>query len=260
MTMFILSGCGAKDLQIAKEKGAIPLKGTEAHQLLAGSKIHLIGYNDEASATLHLNGIISAKNSLGMRNDGVWKIDPQERLCLKFKRWGNGDKICYDIYREGEEYLLFTKNIKSYTMTIVSQNIETSKDTPQTSKIKKPRSTQPIPSGPAKNPNESQADFNTLDTPTIIPPKSKDDISTTIRKLAQNCPGCNLRTADLRGADLSHADLSGANLTEADLRNTKLRRANLQGANLYKANLTGADVTGANLSGANIQDVIGLKD
>lgn len=253
--LLLFTGCGSKDLQVAQDNGAVQVKGSEARQILLGSEISLQGYSDDASATFHPNGKITAKNSEGEANDGLWKIDQLDRLCLKFKRWGHGDKICYTLYRNGDNYLLFNKEIKVYDLTIINQNFE-QPEPPQARTHRQPSTAQSdIPGDQTTHPISQQDPL-----PTVITQQSKEDISTTIRELAQNCPGCNLRRAFLRGANLSGAILAGANLAEADLRDSNLRRADLKGANLYKANLTGADLKGANLTGANLQDVIGLKN
>jgi len=255
LPLLFLGGCGSKDLQTATEQGATQVMAQEARNILSGSKVTLKGYDDDATATFHPNGKISAKNSQDLRNDGIWKIDDQDRLCLKFKRWGHGDKLCYTIYRRGDEYLLFNKSIKLYDLTIINQNFEQPKARKTSSSTSNRQQ-----AAPART--DSPAAANTPGTPTyspvVVTPQDKEDISSTIREIAKNCQGCNLRKAYLRDADLSNAELAGANLAEADLRNANLRRANLQGANLFRANLTGADLRGANITGANLQETIGL--
>ena len=250
--LLFLSGCGAKDIEIAADNGAVSVPKAEISSLVAGSTITLQGYDDDATATFHGNGKISAKNSLGERNDGFWKIDPDNRLCIKFQRWGHGDTTCYEVYRQGEAFILFHKGIKRYDMTIVAQNIEG----PSPGQNLKKQGDRMEDRGEQATRRQEQSPA----LPVLVSQQSQEDINATQRQLARNCQGCNLRKADLQDADLSNAELAGANLAEADLRHANLRRANLQGANLYKADLTGADLRGANLMGANLQDAIGLPE
>jgi hypothetical protein len=175
---------------------------------------------------------------------------------LKFKRWGGGDKLCYEVYKLDNEYIFFQKNSKRYTVTITEKNFETplipseSKGTGKNGQMTR----EPQSLGETSTSMVAKESSR----PAELTPQSKQEIGVVVRELAQNCPGCNLIKANLAGANLSHANLAGANLAEADLRFANLRRANLKGANLYKADLTGADIGGIELEGANLQGVIGL--
>jgi hypothetical protein len=251
-----LSACGSKDVTRIVAKGGEQIKVSEIHTLFAGSKVKMIGYKEDADLILHLNGRVSAQNTNDEKNDGIWSVDEQDRFCLKFKRWGGGDKLCYEVYKLDNEYIFFQKNSKRYTVTITENNFEIPQ-TPSESKgtgkkeqmAREPQSLENTSSSMVAKESSSPAELT---------PQSRQEIGVVIRELAQNCPGCNLIKANLTGANLSHANLAGANLAEADLRFANLRRANLKGANLYKADLTGADIGGIELEGANLQGVIGL--
>jgi hypothetical protein len=251
----VLSSCASKAIDQIRSEGAKQMKSKDIHALFSGSKVNMIGYGEDAELIFHLNGALSAENERGEKNDGVWGIDGHDNLCLKFKRWGGGDKICYEVFVLDNEYKFFSNNIKRYNAKILSQNFEGAPV-----QVNKPVSAGhlqlPYPEDSLPAPGNVQEEKTTR---AELTPQSKQDISHVVRVLAKNCPGCNLLKADLAGADLSHANLAGANLAEADLRQANLRKANLKGANLYKADLTGADMSGAELEGANLIEAIGLR-
>jgi len=248
--LLFLTACSTKGLQRATERGAVQLKASEIRDSLSGRKTYMIGYDDEAEVIFHGDGRLSAKNTENLRNDGIWKINKDERLCLRFKRWGNGEQICYAVLRLDGKFLLFERESKRYEITITGTTGEAAispsavQDTP--------------PQGQTLSAAPPSVTPQNAPPPLTVTPQDREDIGVTIRELARDCQGCNLRGADLNGADLRDARLEGANLTEADLKGANLRRANLQGANLYKADLSGADLNGANLTGANLQGAVGL--
>jgi hypothetical protein len=249
----LISACGTKDLQKALDNGAQMIARQDSNHILAGSKIKLTGYDEEALLTLHLNGKISAENVLGERNDGIWKIDKQDRLCLKFKRWGYGDIICYEMYKQEENYILFRKGNKKFDMIVLDQNIEE----PSLSPLLQAKEISTLNSNKLSTKTDSLKSH--VYEPPVITKISTEDIKQTVRDLARHCPGCNLRKANLANADLKSANLQGANLAEANLQYANLRRADLSGANLFKANLTGANLSGTNFDGANLQGIIGYN-
>jgi uncharacterized protein YjbI with pentapeptide repeats len=73
-------------------------------------------------------------------------------------------------------------------------------------------------------------------------------------KSTNNCPGCDLRSADLHGARLKQAVLEGANLMGANLEGADLQGAVLDDASLEKAVLKKAILSGASLDHATIDD------
>lgn len=253
LPFLLLTACGSKELDRIVSGGGKQMKADEIQSVFVGSKVHLLGYNEDASLVFHFNGKISAENKEGEKNDGVWGIDNQDNFCLKFKRWGGGDKICYSVYQLNNEYSFFQKSSKRYDVTITTKNF----DSATTQSSQKPHGARTNQLNHPKSLSETVV-IQEEKIPTAITPQAKKEIGLVVRDLAKNCPGCNLMKANLAGADLSHANLAGANLAEADLRYANLRRANLKGANLYNADLTGADLKGAQMDGANLQGVVGL--
>ncbi len=237
-----LSACGTENINKAVANGAKAISGHDLRALLSGSTIKSEGYGEEARITFSNNGRLSAINLDKEKDTGTWQVDDQERLCLKFKKWGQGDKICYRVYKEDGEYKEFNDSgILAYTFTVLT------------------------PGGTFKegisfdnSGGDKTATQDTKESPATAampqPPASPADINFIIRQNAHDCPGCNLAKAQLAGADLNDANLQGANLIYADLSGSSLRRADLRGANLYRANLKGADLSGADLTGANLTE------
>jgi hypothetical protein len=255
-----LFGCGTEHMDAAVENGAHKLSGHEIRKLLTGSTVKSSGYGDEAEIKYLDSGKLSAKNMDKDKDVGLWSVDDQERLCLKFRKWGQGDKICYWIYQDGEKYKQFNKSgLLTYTFTVTEHgaNFQEQYDNDRMRGItysEKEGITTPqsIHSG-----SKSATVKTKISVP--LPPASPADLRFITRKTARNCPGCNLAHAQLSGANLLNANLEGANLAGADLSAAILRHANLRGANLYKAslrgaNLSGADLTGANLTGTDLTD------
>lgn len=240
-----LAACGTENINKAVANGAQALSGHELRALLNGSTIKSEGYGEEARITFSNNGRLSATNLDKEKDTGTWQVDDQERLCLKFRKWGQGDKICYRVYKEGDEYKQFNDSgILTYTFTILTPG-GTFKEG-----ISFDSST--------KDNTDKAAAQDSKGSPAAAaipqPPASPADINFIIRQNAHDCPGCNLAKAQLAGADLNDANLQGANLIYADLRGASLRQADLRGANLYRANLKGADLSGADLTGANLTE------
>ena len=242
----IFYGCGTEKISSAVKGGAQKLSAHDLNKLLSGSTVKSTGYGEEAEITYLPNGNLSAKNTDGDKDTGAWRVEDKGRLCLKFRKWGQGDKICYQVYQDGNEYKQFNSSgLLAYTFTIIEQGEQFQAGI---------TSTAPAPA----NSREAVKPAAVKNIPTAsdipAPPDSPADIEFIVRQSARHCPGCNLAGAQLAGADLIGADLEGANLTRADFSTALLRHANLKGANLYKANLKRADLTGADLTGANLTE------
>jgi hypothetical protein len=249
----ILSGCGTKNLESAVNKGAVQLDGAALKKLFTGSTVHASGYGQEAEIIFHENNKLSATNTNKEKDSGKWSVRDDDLLCMQFYQWGEKQTLCYLVYDQDNNLLLFNKQgLQLYSFTItekgpVNLEEEIHYSSPSEEKIKSPAT--------SASPESKQP------PPIPFTRKTAEDVQFILRQTAQNCPGCNLAKAQLSGHILIGANLEGANLTEADLSDAVLRRANLQGANLYKANLRDADLMGANLTGANLTeaDLTGAK-
>jgi len=251
--ILLLAGCGGKELRaplaLPPEAGT-RVSGPELAGLLAGNTINIEEYGSSAVVELYENGKMYAIKSKNEKNDGSWSTEG-DRLCLKFRRWGFGDKICYDVFRKGEEYNLYTDNgVKSSYFTIskgVKYGPAAKGRTGQKQSSGKPVATA-MPDVVVE-----QSGPSIQDTGAATPQNASRDLAMIYRNMSQNCPGCNLQGVNLAGAALSRANLAGANLSRANLGKANLKGANLKGAILSGADLSGADLTGADLAGANLE-------
>ena len=261
MLLFLVAGCGTKETKNALEKppaGEGPrITGAELTELLSDNTISIHEYGDTAIIEMYGNGKMYAVKTKNEKNEGVWSTD-EDKLCLKFKRWGFGDKICYDVFRKDEKYNLYTATgIKSSYFTIAKgvKRGQTGKNAASAQKQPAKRAT--ATASPDVVVEEPAAPVS---TPTIQetsqaanPEAASRDLGMIYRGMSQNCPGCNLQGANLAEASLIRANLAGANLTRANLVKANLKWANLKGANLTSADLSGANLAGADLAGANLE-------
>lgn len=246
--VFLLMSCSQHDLDSAIQQGSKKLSASQVNELVAGSTVKMMGNGQTATVEFRQEGTMSGTNTTGEKDKGLWKVRGDE-LCLNFKKWGQGDIICYLVVQNNIDYKLYNhKGMKSYDFSVLtpgkrgSQQDITSQATNETT----------------TNVSISTAQINPESRPASLPssPQAAADVEFIIRQSAQNCPGCNLAHANLAGQTLIGANLQGANLTEADLSHANLRRANLRGANLYRTDLRQADLAGADLTGANLSEAL----
>ena len=259
LLLFLAAGCGTKETKDSTKKPpageGTRVTGTELNSLLADNTITIHEYGDTAIIEIYGSGKMYAAKSKNEKNEGVWSTE-NDMLCLQFKRWGFGDKICYDVFSKGAEYSLYTDSgIKTSYFTI-TKGVKRGPPGKSTTGVQK-QSSKRITASPDVVVEEQVA--LPVSTPTIqettqlaSPQNASRDLSMIYRGMSQNCPGCNLQGANLAEASLIRANLAGANLTNAKLGKTNLKWANLKGANLTNADLAGANLTGADLAGANL--------
>ena len=264
MLLFFVAGCGImKETTSTSEKTpageGTRVTGAELLDLLSDNTISIHEYGDTAVIEMYGNGKMYAVKSKTEKNEGKWSVE-NDRLCLQFKRWGFGDEICYDVFRKGEEYNLYTSTgIKSSYFTI-TQGVKrgptgkgTAAATPLQKQPSKRATTSPdvVIEEPAAPPASGPAIQETYQTSS--PQAASRDLGMIYRGMSQNCPGCNLQGANLTEASLMRANLAGANLSNANMVKANLKWANLKGANLTSADLSGANLAGADLAGANLE-------
>ena len=295
LTCIAIAGCGPATLKKAEEKDGPALGARAIYDLVAGNSMQLTAYDFNARIFFDKDGRMSALDEEGQRDFGSWDISAENRLCLKFRLWYYGDLKCYSIVPgAGSEITFFTTNGASYYSGTIKQgdpaNLAAKMPTKKSKRFLRTEfateqsgaAGTAAPAGTASAPAEQtvkQPEASSLD----------NEDPGAVRRLARNCPGCNLAGADLKELDLVKANLEGADLSRADLRYANLRRANLagadlsaarlnhanlpgadlrkcnlrnadlQGANLLMADLTGADLTGANLTNAYLENTKGIK-
>lgn len=244
--LLLLASCGKHDLDSAIQQGSKKLSDRQITDLVAGSSVKMAGYGQTATVEFRRDGTLSGANISGEKDKGEWRAKEDE-LCLRFKDWGEGDSICYQVVQNDSQYMLYNrKGMMIFDLKVLTPGPK-----------EDPKNIVSIPPvGSSAGPPSSGSE---IAPPRELPPPSPHaaaDVEFIIRQSAQNCPGCNLARAQLAGQTLIGANLQGANLAEADLSNANLRRANLKGANLYRANLRHADISGADLTGANLSEAI----
>lgn len=248
--LFLLGSCVSHDLDATLAQGAKRLTGSQLRELVNGSAVELVGFGQKATVEFSGDGTMTGTNTAGEKDKGAWQVKGDE-LCMHFKKWVQGDALCYRVAGDGKTYQLFSrKGMMIYDLTVITPGLPAETRTPLTPQ------TAPASQGNADHPASSE--MASVPERGVVPVtrQTVEDVQYLIRQSAQNCPGCNLAHAQLAGQTLIGANLQGANLTEADLSHANLRRANLRGANLYRANLQGADLAGADLTGANLTEAI----
>jgi len=291
--LIIISGCGPVTKKQAVNRENIQLTGEELVRAVSGKSLILSAYDFSGTVYFQTDGQLSGIDNLDQRDIGRWKISEDQELCLKFRLWYYGDVRCYTVFNnpQADRLTFFTNNGAAYytAMSVkgdpaaLASQIETSSATNAETKNGASRNSRATAEGKVSEAPEESVGV-------ILSTNQESDSNQTVKRLAGNCPGCNmaginlsetslikanlrgtnLEGADLRYANLRRADLSGAilknarlnhaNLPGADLSNADLSGADLSGANLLLTNFTGADVSGALFTNANLEKTIGLPD
>ena len=262
MLLFLAAGCGLMKEKASTSEKATTGEGTrvtaaELIDLLSDNTITIYESGETAIIEMYGNGKMYAVKSMTEKNDGKWSTE-NDKLCLQFKRWGFGEEICYDVFRKGEEYNMYTPTgLKSSYFTI-TQGVKRGQagkktTTAQRQPAKRAATTSPdvVVEEPVAPPVSAPAIQETYQSSS--PQAASRDLGMIYRGMSQNCPGCNLQGANLAEASLLRANLAGANLSNANMVKANLKWANLKGANLTNADLSGANLAGADLSGANLE-------
>lgn len=265
LLIFLLAGCASpKDADVS-EGTATPgrkLTGDEIYELLADKTMILNEYGQKARIEMYANGTLLAEKGSMEKNEGIWQAR-EDKLCIRFRRWGYGDELCHEVIKVDDEYRQFTPSGVLASRFTVTEGV----------KNEPPRKTTRI-SGKDKVPDRAKVRRAAPDTPDVLveepaeessspdiqepaarsrdPQTYKSDLRLIYRDMSQNCPGCNLPNLDLAGASIPHANLAGANLPQANFNKANLKWANLKGAILTGSDLRGADLSGADLAGADL--------
>lgn len=266
-----LGGCGPITSKQAAKQDNIELDAEQIFELIAGNSLIMSAYDFSGTVYFDRNGQLAAVDNEKQRDVGRWDLTDENQLCLKFRLWYYSDIKCYTVFNnpQADKLTFFTTNGAAYytAMMVKGDPAALAKQIEKTT-----------PSRSVRNQIASQQDPEDTPQTTSEPSPRKDieintssvqDSSQTAKRLAGNCPGCNmagmdlkeaslikanLQDADLSGADLRYANLRRAKLNGANLRDARLNHANLPGADLSNADLRGADLSGANLLLANFTD------
>lgn len=292
LTVLLLSACGPTTVGQLTKAGNV-------EQLTAG-KILLVAKNNTLSIQGHKvntylyfdgSGYAYGRDIYKNKDTGIWDVSEQGELCFKMKDWWFGKLRCFSVYHDGRKYYLannsgvleFTADQYPGDTKNLYFEIKGSKKNFLIAE-RREKESQPSSTAPGQD-----TETKPSEDPASPGGPTPEELKSTVKWMAKDCPGCNLADtnlseadligADLEGADLSGADLSRANLRRAnlkdadledadlsyanmpgaDLRESDLTNANFKGANLIRANLTGAKTQGANFEGALLEGVEGLN-
>ncbi len=105
-----LCGCaGNFTIQKARQHGARQLTGYQLLKLMPENTMHLVSWNNDmrVDVVCRANGKLIADNNRGEKSDGSWSISQGDKLCLRFKDWSFGDKLCYSVFQQDEKFMAF---------------------------------------------------------------------------------------------------------------------------------------------------------
>lgn len=257
--LLLVASCGPITSKQAAKQDSTQLKAEQIFAIVADNSLVMSAHDFSGTVYFERNGQLAAVDSEKQRDVGKWDLNDENQLCLKFRLWYFGDIKCYTIYDspQADRLTFFTNNGAAY------YTAKQVKGDPEglASKLEKASPSRYLRRQIASQQGESPSPPPESEPPpsrnVAISSSSENDSDLTAKRLAGNCPGCNMTGMDLKEASLIKANLEGADLSGADLRYANLRRANLSGANLQNArlnhaNLPGADLTNADLRGADL--------
>lgn len=279
-----LSACGKRlTMDDALGQGARQLTSSDVAALVMDRTIHVSSWDNaiEADVTLHDNGTLSGRNSVGEKTGGRWKLTADNTLCLSYDDWGQREMRCFAVVEQEKGFTLFRADGSldaTFTVTDGSAaplsftGVGTGQAMPGSDGIVRTdiipdegkSSDQANSSGQGKkggwwtlglfdgNGDEETADLGAL------PPASREKRHLLDDNECAHCTlvGENLREAKLKKAELEGTDLTDADLSRATLRGANLKKATLKGTKLAGTDLTAADLAGADLSGADLEGAI----
>lgn len=289
----LAAGCGGPVTVGQIEKtGAEKLGPDEILQLVSGNTLYWESFQEDLTIYLDGSRRVYGVEASGNRDQGRWDVSSRGELCVKFDRWWFGDLRCFTVYPDNKGFRFFSGNgALVYTGRRSPGNpaglrAEVGKGRKSYRPRRAAMKTDEPPDNASVSPPVAIIEEEQPGNRSVM---REEELKSTVKWMARDCPGCNLtnadlkkadlvgarlkgarlkganlrqanlRRADLRNADLSDAVLAYANMPGADLRDCNLRNADLTGANLIKADLTGADLEGAQLKGAHLEGVKGLK-
>lgn len=255
--LFCLFGCSAKTGDQEDKKETKKLSSGELRVLIAGNTLHVEEYGEKADLEIYENGKLLGMRDSGDKNVGIWSIDDEDRLCIKFRKWGYGEVQCHEVHEVGDEYWQYNKSGLMISRFTVSEGTSKEPSSGQAQAGKKKQLITIEEPASTPQPRATEKQVSPIQEEPLMPlssdPNAKKDLRLIYRDMAMNCPGCNLTNISLEGASLMRANLPGADLTGSNFSKANLRRANLKGASLVRTDLSNADLAGADLAGANLE-------
>ena len=256
-----LLSCAPATLNTAEKGGKSTLNARQVYDLVSGNTMDLTAFDFSGQFYFETDGRLAGYDFAKQHDTGTWDISTDNRLCLKFQLWYYSDLKCYSLVpaKGSNTYSFFTSNGAAYYTGTLQQGDPVGLAKQIKSKKSNRYLRAEFASGgsrekaqPSPSTNEPSSRPGTIRGPSRQ--QISNDTSGSVRRLARNCPGCNLAGADLKEIDLVNANLEGADLSRADLRYSNLRRANLAGADLSSARLNYANLPGADMRGCNLRN------
>jgi len=264
--IFLFSGCGPMTInKLEKVEGATVMEPAAVLQLVDSNTLFVHSFEEDTYLFFDHSGKLYGKDIYENKDAGNWDVSEDGELCMRMRSWWYGDLKCYQMLVSGDTYHLANSNgVLQYTAEQSAGDAQNlfyvvkgkkksyrrsirNKNQPVTSQEKPPQTTSAAPEEIAEESSKP-----VVEEPSKYNEPRDNDLRSTMKWMARNCPGCNLAETNLNKADLVTANLAGANLRRASLKMANLRRANLEGANLAAADLSHANLPGANLKNANL--------
>ncbi len=259
LTAFFLSACGPATVsQLTREKNAAQLTAGEILLMARGNTLFIKGHKVNTYLFFDESGYIYGKDIYDFKDTGLWDVSAQGELCFKMNDWWLGKLLCYPVYRDASKYYLVnSSDVLEYTADHLAGDAKNLHYVIKKSKksflMEQDRQSSAQPAPPVKQEIDEPAVTDTAPAPGG---PSTEELESTVRWMARDCPGCKLAQTDLSGAELIGAKLQGADLSGADLRRSNLRRADLEKADLSNADLSFANMPGANLRGSDLSSAV----
>jgi hypothetical protein len=273
LILLLLASCAPTTVQQLEKSGATKLPPKQVVELTEGNTMQFNSFTEDTFFYFDPSSNVFGKDIHNNKDTGRWDVSEDGELCMRMSKWWYGDLRCFQVYVLADDYFLSTGNgalefrttrligdAKSLYHQIPSKQKKSYRRSARNDEQKEP--TQPQPTGKTSDALQEPPPPPAKpipEQPLVTEENSyrnstrEQDLRSTVKWMARDCPGCNLAYTDLKKADLVGADLAGANLQGANLRMANMRRANLEGANLEDALLGRANMPGANLRNANLR-------
>ena len=263
----ILTGCGPTNVaQLESSSGSKQLAPEQVLKLVEANTMLFSSFKEDSYFFFDTSGRVYGKDINDNKDRGKWDVTSDGELCIRLNSWWYGDLHCFTVYTNQDKYSIINNaGVIAFTASYFEGDYKNQYYMVKAPKKSIRKSIRKQQSFAAKQPDQQPAVPEDSDIETsppektvYAPPPSPDELKSTVKWMARDCPGCNLaksnfKKADLVGAKLQGADLSGSNLSMANLRRANLQNANLEYADLSYANMPGANLQNCNLRGANLK-------
>ncbi|MCL7488634.1 MAG: pentapeptide repeat-containing protein [Desulfobulbaceae bacterium] len=244
--------------QLIRDKNGRQLSAEEILLLVRGNTLFVHGNRFEIYLYFDDTSYVHALDIYNKKDSGRWDVSEQGELCIKMNEWWFGKLRCLPVYHDGSKYYLFNSSgVLEYTADRFEGDKKNLYHDTKSSERKFLNS--PTREATARRPSLPDTAPPEPETAGVTPPvgaPTEEELKSTVKWMAKDCPDCNLADTNLAGADLIAANLQSADLSGADLSKANLRRADLRGANLKNADLSYANMPGADLRDSDLTNAV----